>query len=591
MESVNAGVNEHALTQNASSFENFSDEKSQKNFSTFENFSAKTSSDFENFSDESSWELEKFCDENPTDFENFCDDKLDAWLAMEEESFHAPPPLIHLGAMDAALQKIAGLLGLPLSRCVLSLLDTILLNTTYRFRDSGGITLGVRAETLAQELGASPRTIRRLLQMIDESGYIVRGRGGEIDGVTAIRLTSRALREPTTYWVLKTKGRNISGLVEYLDAQQLRVVASKTKPTPQNTSSPTLCAEPSRGHGWPRPFSNDLKIAPSEARGARDTFLEDEPPAPKTPEPSPIIAFILTVLLEEGVSQIPDPELLKNFEDKAQRKRIGQQDLVRYIDLKLWELTDLRKVPYSANTLIKILTSDLEHWRAVITNLSNQRWNHARMEPEPFEPSPALEIEDEDLDVMAYHKPVVESGPLKPWQEHLKSQVSTGAWEQFLSLLVENEASETMELWAPEPFVGQWIIEEFSAPLTASVGPCRICWQWGGEYCATDLKTPSATSQEAVGVLKADAESPDYSEEPMEAWRVGLRDAVPDSAWRMFLRFLRREPSAEGQVILTCEDAFLAEWIADHYSDHLESCFGRPVELKSQGTSRIVVSH
>lgn len=578
MESVNAGVNEHALTQNASSFENFSDEKSQKSFSTFENFSAETSSDFEKFSDESSSELEKFCDENPTDFENFCDDRLDAWLAMEEESFHAPPPPIHAAAMDAALRKIAEMLSLPLTSCVLSLLDTILLNTTYRFRDSGGITLGVRAETLAQELGTSPRTIRRLLQMIDESGYIVRGRGGELDGVTAIRLTSRALRDSTTYWVLKTKGRNITNLVEYLDAQQHRAVASTTKPS-QQTAAPTLCAEPSRGHGCPRPFSNDLKIAPSEARGARDTFLDDEPSAPKTPKTTPIMEFILTVLLEEGVSQIPDPELLKTFEDKAQRRRISQQDLVRFIDLKLWELTDLRKVPYSANTLIKILTSDLEHWRAVITNLSNQRWTHARMEPEPFEPSPNIEIEDEDRDVTPHHKPVVESGPLKPWQEHLKSQVSTGVWEQFLSLLVENEASETMELWAPEPFVGQWIIEEFCDPLTASVGPCRICWQWGGEYFATDLKTPSATSQEAVGVLKDRGESPDCSEEPMEAWRVGLRDAVPDSAWRMFLRFLRREPSAEGRVILTCEDAFLAEWIADHYSDLLVSYFDSHVEI------------
>ncbi|MEZ4458716.1 MAG: hypothetical protein R3E66_03115 [bacterium] len=122
--------NEHALTQNASSFENFSDEKSQKSLSTFENFSAKTSSDFENFSDESSSDVVQWSDENPTDVENFCDDRLDAWLAMEEESFHAPP-LIHLGAMDAALQKIAGLLGLPLSRCVLFSLD------------AGGITLNL----------------------------------------------------------------------------------------------------------------------------------------------------------------------------------------------------------------------------------------------------------------------------------------------------------------------------------------------------------------------------------------------------------------------------------------------------------------
>jgi hypothetical protein len=581
MQSVNSGGNEHAQTKHASRFENFSNEKSQKSFSTFENFSAKTSSELEKFSDESSSELEKFCDENPTDFESFCDDRLDAWLAMEEESFHSPPPPIHAAAMDAALRKIAEMLSLPTSSCVLSLLDTILLNTTYRFRDSGGITLGVRAETLAQELGASPRTIRRLLQMIDESGYIVRGRGGEIDGVTAIRLTSRALRDSTTYWVLKTKGRNITGLVEYLDTQQLGAVASRTKPTPQ-TTSPTLCAEPSRGHGWPRPFSNDLKIAPSEARGARDTFLDDEPSAPRTPETTPIMEFIQTVLLEEGVSQIPDPELLKTFEYKAHCRRISRQDLVRYIDLKMWELTDLRKVPYSANTLIRILTSDLEHWRAVITNLSNQRWTHARMDPEPFEPSPNIEIEDEDLDVMAHHQPVVKSEPLKPWQEHLKSQVSTGAWEQFLSLLVENEASETMELWAPEPFVGQWIIEELSAPLTASVGSCRICWQWGGEYFTTDLKTPPATSQKAVGAISVVDEIPKTIEEPMEAWRVGLRDAVPDSTWRMFLRFLRREPSTEGRVILTCEDAFLAEWIADHYSECLVSHFGR-VEIRSRG--------
>jgi hypothetical protein len=289
--------------------------------------------------------------------------------------------------------------------------------------------------------------------------------------------------------------------------------------------------------------------------------------------------FIQTVLLEEGVSQIPDPELLKTFEDKAQRRRISQQDLVQYIDLKLWELTGLRKVPYSANTLIRILTSDLEHWRAVITNLSNQRWTHARMDPEPFEPSPNIEIEDEDLDVMAHHQPVVKSEPLKPWQEHLKSQVSTGAWEQFLSLLVENEASETMELWAPEPFVGQWIIEKFSGPLTASVGPCRICWRWGGKNFIHNLKNPSAPPQEAVGALKAGDESPDCSEELMEAWRVGLRDAVPDSAWRMFLRFLRRERSAEDRVILTCDNAFLAEWIADHYSEYLVSYFNSHVEI------------
>lgn len=62
------------------------------------------------------------------------------------------------------------------------------------------------------------------------------------------------------------------------------------------------------------------------------------------------------------------------------------------------------------------------------------------------------------------------------------------------------------------------------------------------------------------------SESLDCSEKPMEEWWVGLRDVVFDSAWQLYLRFLGREPLDE-EVILTCDSAFLAGWIANHYSD------------------------
>ena len=68
-------------------------------------------------------------------------------------------------------------------------------------------------------------------------------------------------------------------------------------------------------------------------------------------------------------------------------------------------------------------------------------------------------------------------------------------------------------------------------------------------------------------------------DETLDPWQASLRDAVPDFAWRMFLKFLGREPSAEG-VRLTCDDAFLTAWIAEHYRECLVAHFG-PLELRS----------
>ena len=68
-------------------------------------------------------------------------------------------------------------------------------------------------------------------------------------------------------------------------------------------------------------------------------------------------------------------------------------------------------------------------------------------------------------------------------------------------------------------------------------------------------------------------------DEPLEPWRASLQDAVPDSAWRMFLKFLEREPLAEG-VRLTCDDAFLTAWIAEHYRECLVAHFGS-LELRN----------
>lgn len=85
-------------------------------------------------------------------------------------------------------------------------------------------------------------------------------------------------------------------------------------------------------------------------------------------------------------------------------------------------------------------------WKAVLTNLPSQRRAHNQTLQRENELLNPVEIEEETLEDL--DQPAASPKPLKPWQKRLKSQVSTSAWESVLSWLVQNEDSETTEIWA-----------------------------------------------------------------------------------------------------------------------------------------------
>lgn len=524
-----------------------------------------------------------------SNFERIEEEIWDACVWIEEDLSRCRTlQEVKLGSVPGALRTIAAKFATGRLDLTASVLDAILLNTAYAFGAHSTITVGFRAESLAYDLGKSPRSIQEVLQDLERCGYLARGKGGEFNGLTGLRLTRLALRDPNTFWILKTKGRNVPGFVEWLTTQQLdgvtpsqakkeslpvRVLAAKT-PKPanraRNLASPLL--------------SNDIKTTTSEEKRGR---ADSRPIAPlnkltSASENSFSILLVQTVLREFELTGIVRPELLEEFDDQASLLNVSRKDLIDYVDFKVWELTAYRQESYTANTVVRILCSDLVHYKAVITNLVVLRRRRAEMEARSSSPTIELEVELEVSDQEpqeSLEKLTPES--LEPWQTELKSKVSSQTWMTSLSKLNRCDEAGSVDLWAPDAFVGTWTVDHFADAIVASVGPCRICWESEGQSSFVSLEATQAASEEVGEAFSIDEEGRIVSDEDLESWQIPLRDAVSGPIWRMFLRHLRWHSKTDEVVYLSCEDAFLAAWIAENYISEVVKQLG-PVDILNQ---------
>lgn len=109
-------------------------------------------------------------------------------------------------SIDRAMRAIAEDFSTGRLDLVVFVLEEVLLNTTYAFKDCpGDITFGFSSESLAHDLNRSQRSIQEVFQDLERCGFLARGRGGAFDGLTGVRLTSKALRDSNVFWVLKMK--------------------------------------------------------------------------------------------------------------------------------------------------------------------------------------------------------------------------------------------------------------------------------------------------------------------------------------------------------------------------------------------------
>jgi hypothetical protein len=287
--------------------------------------------------------------------------------------------------------------------------------------------------------------------------------------------------------------------------------------------------------------------------------------------------LLQALLAEYGLTGFVPQNLFDEFDERAWSYGLSRKDLVDYLDFKLWELVEERKEKYKASTTVRILTRDLIHYKAAIANLSCLRRTRAEQQAYHTPDVHNDVLNDEDVEETSF-EPVF-TGPLEAWQDELKNQVGQKIWDDFLATARLRPTAELPELWVKDGFHGQWIANQYPGAIAASVGPCRICWAFGDDTGSITLKEPE-TPPGAREAFTVTPEGKILSDEVLESWQEKLRDTVPGSGWRIYLKHLRRESPAGEPVILSCEDTFLAEWVASKYNEVLTENLG-PVELRS----------
>lgn len=510
-------------------------------------------------------------------------------------------------AMSRATRLIAEAYATGRLDLVVFILQELLLNTSYAFKRCGDITFGFRAEELADSLNRSVRSVQEVFQDLERCGFLLKKRGQ--NGLTLIRLTPAALSDSNVHWVLKTQGRNVPGFLSWLEAQSSENYQSETRESSPLVAPQTRESAPSPYKEYIKP--SELKVEQSKAakKSSRDELEKNEnceqdknesqasAPGNSFKFEERLAAFVTETIHGADFKGSIRPRTMEEFDYQCREFGLSRNEILNYVDFKVWELSVVRQETYCANTVLRILTLDLVHHKAVTKNLEYLKRCEARRmysdqlsrEYEARQLSRETEIDEESSPSPTSTNPVDESIELHQWQTKLKDAVSTKTWTDSLSKL-SCDSKDTTSLIVTDSFQAHWIAREYGEILYDVLGTLVLRFEPVDGSIDDErfelqlLPSPPSNSPEPQELSQSVTGVRSTQEEPvLTPWQERLQAAVSGSVWRMFLkRLVELVPTNEGQLRLAVDDEFIGQYIFDRHSSAITGTLGRVVIVCSE---------
>jgi hypothetical protein len=427
---------------------------------------------------------------------------------------------------------------------------------------------------------------------------LARGRGGAFDGLTGVRLTSKALRDSNVFWVLTMKGKNIPGFKAWLEAQQVVTPNPNAKnPKTEDTAPRTRNLAPSTYmYIKPSELKVEQKTPTATATNRTSGRNKISSQASATDNSFRLDDRIVTILTETirdaGIIGSIRTRNLEEFDTRSRELDMTWPEIIDYVDFKVWEISELRGETYTASTVVSILTSDLIHHKAVTSNLEYLKRCEIRRsyreEAEKIADSgeqnfDEITVESSMSSIVESETVVQESVDLQPWQMKLKNAVSSKAWQEFLSKLQCPGVETKTLVIKKDSFLATWIADQYGAVLFDVLGTTVLRLESDDDQgFEIELSRP-APSEPTVTVDTPEptpVEKPEVSEPVVAQWQQKLKAAVPGLAWRMFLSRLEASssnPDAGRTRLMVRNEPFVAQWISDKYGKTIANTLGEVV--------------